>query len=61
MLKKLIIGASVMIVLATGLVFAGQNTGGDKNKRGMTSGLNPQPLPPGRRHYRRRHRRHRRH
>lgn len=26
MLKKLIIGASVTIVLATGLVFAGQNT-----------------------------------
>jgi hypothetical protein len=60
-LKKLIIGASVMLVLATGFVFAGQNTGGDKNKRGITSGLNPQPLPPGRRHYRRRHRRHRRH
>jgi len=40
-LKKLIIGASVMLVLATGFVFAGQNTGGDKNKRGITSGLNP--------------------
>lgn len=60
-MKKILIGATIAIVLLTGSAFAGQNTGGDKNKRGVTTGLNPQPLPPGRRHYRRHHRRHRRH
>lgn len=63
MLKKLIIGALMVIVLTAASIFAGQNTGGDKGRRtrtAATSGLNPQPLPPGR-HYYRRHRRHRRH
>ena len=59
MSKKLIIGALVMIVFATGSVFAGQCTGGDKGRRTTTAaapGLNPQPLPPGRHRYRREHR-----
>lgn len=63
MLKKIIIGALVAAVLTAGSAFAGQNTGGDKGRHTITAattGLNPQPLPPGRHHYRR-HRRHRRH
>ena len=59
MLKKLIIGVLVM-VFAIGSLLAGQNTGGDKERRTTTAvapGLNPQPLPPGRHHYR--HHRHR--
>ena len=49
-MKKVLFATMIMIVLATGLAFGGQCTGGDKNK------LNPQPLPPGRHHqYRRGH------
>jgi hypothetical protein len=61
MLKRLFIGALAAVVFATGSVIAGQCTGGDKLKRATTAaapGLNPQPLPPGRRRYlrKRRHR-----
>jgi hypothetical protein len=45
MLKRLIMASTVLIVVGIS-VFAGQNTGGDKT----TTGLNPQPLPPGRHH-----------
>jgi len=45
MLKELILGAAMALIFVNGSVFAGQ-TGGDK----ATTGLNPQPLPPGARH-----------
>jgi len=64
MLKKLMIGAAISMILVSGSVF-GQITGGDKETVGAgqkspTVGLNPQPLPPGRRRYqlRRKHKRH---
>ena len=60
MLQKLIISA-VVVLVCTGGVFAGQCTGGDKIRRTATSGLNPQPLPPGRHRYRSNHHHHHRH
>jgi len=63
-LKRILTGALMAMVLATGSILAGQDTGGDKGRRTRTAaapGLNPQPLPPGRHRYRRYHRRHRRH
>jgi len=58
MLKKLILGASLVLILVSGSVWAGQCTGGDKAR-----GLNPQPLPPGRHHqqYRSNHKRKHKH
>jgi hypothetical protein len=57
MLKKLILGASMALIFVNGSVFAGQ-TGGDK----ATTGLNPQPLPPGaHHHYRSNHKHKHRH
>lgn len=58
-MKKILVAVTLMIILLAGLAFGGQCTGGDKR------GLNPQPLPPGRRsRYRsthhRKHRKHRR-
>ena len=53
-MKKILVAATIVIFFVTGSVFAGQNTGGDKKT--VTSGLNPQPLPPGRHRYRRTHR-----
>ncbi len=52
-MKQVLIAVMILIILMTGAALATGQTGGDK--RQVTSGLNPQPLPPGRRHYRRGH------
>ena len=62
-MKAILLAVTIAAVVATGVAFGGQNTGGDKRK--ATSELNPQPLPPGRHPlYRRtrghKHRKHRR-
>lgn len=54
MFERIVISALMTTVLTAGSAFAGQNTGGDKARRSVTSGLNPQPLPPVRHRYRRR-------
>jgi len=54
-MKKILIGMVLITILMTNVAFAGQCTGGDKRR--ATTGLNPQPLPPGRHPlYRRTHR-----
>ena len=53
MFRKYIYVVMVGLLLGAGSVVLGQNTGGDKNRRTttmMTQDLNPQPLPPGKRH-----------
>jgi hypothetical protein len=55
-MKKLMIAATIVFILVTGVAFGGECIGGDK--LAAASGLNPQPLPSGRHHRRRRHRRH---
>ena len=61
MLPKVIISVAMIVLFAAGSAFAGQCTGGDKIRRPATSGLNPQPLPPGRHRYRSNHHHHHRH
>ena len=59
-MRTILIAVTILIILTTGAALAtGQDTGGDK--RHVTTGLNPQPLPPGRRHYRRSHGHHHKH
>ena len=59
-MRKILIVVTILTILFTCVAsVTGQDTGGDK--RHVTSGLNPQPLPPGRRHYRRGHGHHHKH